>query len=108
MTLPARERSESEALRAVAMIVSSLGAAGGGVVGRAALGEDLGEAPVHHLDLAEGADHHVRGLQVAVDHPPRVGIGDRLGDRLEDRQEAGEVAPRRGRGRRGGRPGSGP
>ena len=51
--------------------------------------QDLGQAPVHHLHLAERADHHVRGLQVAVDHAPRVRVGHRLADLLEDREEAG-------------------
>ena len=65
--------------------------AGRGVVDDAAAGQDLGQAPVHHLDLAEAADHHVRRLQVAVDHPAGVGVGHRLGDRLEDREEPGQV-----------------
>ena len=43
-------------------------------------GQDLGQAPVHHLHLAERADHHVRGLQVAVDHASGVGVGNRLAD----------------------------
>jgi hypothetical protein len=57
--------------------------------------QDLGQAPVHHLDLAEAAHHDVGGLQVAVDHPLRVGIGHRLGDLLEDPQEPGQVVGRR-------------
>ncbi len=97
MTDPACDRSESsEPLRAVAMTVSpawsSLPALR--VVDDPAARQDLGQAPVHHLDLAERADHHVRRLQVAVDHAPGVGVGDRLGDRLEDRQEAGQVVGR--------------
>ncbi len=32
--------------------------------------QDLGQAPVHDLDLAEAAHHDVRRLQVAVDDPP--------------------------------------
>jgi hypothetical protein len=28
----------------------------------------FGQAPVHHLDFAVGADHDVVGLEVAVDH----------------------------------------
>ena len=61
--------------------------------------QDLGQAPVHHLDLAEAADHHVRRLQVAVDHAAGVGVGHRLADRLEDRQEPGQVVGRRRAGR---------
>ena len=56
--------------------------------------EHLGQAPVHHLDLAEAAHHDVRRLQVAVDHAPGVGVGHRLADLLEDGQE-----PRAGRAR---------
>ena len=67
------------------------------VVGDAAPGQDLGQAPVHHLDLAEAADHHVRRLQVAVDHAAGVGVGHRLGDWLEDRQEPGLVVGGSGR-----------
>ncbi len=70
------------------------GLAGLGVVDDAAAGQDLGQAPVHHLDLAERADHHVRRFQIAVDHPPGVGVGDGLGDRLEDGEKAGQIVGR--------------
>ena len=49
--------------------------------------EDLGQPPVHDLDLAERADHHVGRLQVAVDDAVGVGVADRLADLLEDGQE---------------------
>ena len=65
-----------------------------GVVGHAAAGQDLGQAPVHHLHLAERAHHHVRRFQVAVDHAPGVGVGHRLGDGLEDRQEPRQLGGR--------------
>ena len=68
--------------------------AGPGVVDDPPPGQDLGQAPVHHLDLAKTANHDVRGLQIAVDHPPGVGIRHRLGDVLEDRQEPGQVGRR--------------
>ncbi len=61
------------------------------LVGNVPFLQDLGQAPVHHLDLAEAAHHHVRGLQVPVDHPPCMGIGHRLADGLEDGKEAGKV-----------------
>ena len=64
------------------------------LVGRAPRREDLGQAPVHHLHLAEIADHDVRGLQVAVDHAPGMGIGHRLADILEDPQEPGQLVGR--------------
>ena len=48
-----------------------------------AFAEDLGESPVHDLDLAEGTDHDVGRLQVAVDDAAAVGVGDRLADLLE-------------------------
>ncbi len=66
-----------------------------GVVDHAAARQDLGQTPVHDLDLAEAADHHVGGLQVAVDHPPGVGVGDGLADLLEDAQDAGQGVLRR-------------
>ena len=66
------------------------------LVGHAPFGEDLGQAPVHHLDLAEGAHHHVGRLEVAVDHAAGVGVGDRLADLLEDRQEPRDVEGRVG------------
>ena len=62
--------------------------------------EHLGQPPVHDLDLAELPDHDVRRLQVAVDHPVRVGVPDRLADLLEDGHAAAAV---RGRRRRAGR-----
>ena len=55
----------------------------------------LGQAPIHHLQLAEGADHHVGRLQVAVDHPLAVGVGQRLAHLLEHLKEARQVAGRR-------------
>ena len=42
--------------------------------------------PVHHLDLAEGADHHVGGLEITVNNPVGVGVADGLADGLEDGQ----------------------
>ena len=69
----------------------AIGLAGLLVVHDAAAGQDLGQAPVHHLHLAEGADHDVGRLEVAVDHAAGVGVGHGLGDGLEDRQEPGAV-----------------
>src|SRR5713226_3524754 len=34
--------------------------------------QNFGEAPVHHQDFTEGADHNVCGLQIAVQHAARV------------------------------------
>jgi hypothetical protein len=53
--------------------------------------EDLGQPPVHHLDLAEGADHHVGRLKVAVDDVVGVGVADGLANGLEDRQQPAAV-----------------
>ena len=50
------------------------------------LTDDLGQAPVEHDHLAVAAEHHVFGLEIAVDHPPRVRIADRLTD-LDERLE---------------------
>jgi hypothetical protein len=58
-------------------------------------GQVLGEAPVDHDDLAEAADQHVGGLEVAVDDLLRVGVGDRVGDGdhvLEQGEPAREAA----------------
>ena len=56
--------------------------------GRRLLPEHFGEPPIHDLDLAEGADHHVGGLEIAVNHPVGVGVADGLANRLEDGQPA--------------------
>ena len=48
----------------------------------------LGEAPVHHEHLAEAPDHDVVGLEIPVDHPPGVGVGNRLADGVEHVDEA--------------------
>ena len=55
------------------------------------LGQDLGQAPVHHLDLAEVAYHDVGRFQIAMDHAPGVGISDRLADLLEDVEESRQI-----------------
>jgi hypothetical protein len=51
------------------------------------LAEHLGQPPVHHLHLAEATDHDVGGLEVAVDHPVRVGVRHRLARLLKHRHE---------------------
>ena len=73
--------------------------AGPRIIGDTAARQDLGQAPVHHLDLAEAADHHVRRLQVAMDHAAGVGVGHRLAmaakiDRNRGRSSAGSRAGR--------------
>ena len=50
----------------------------GRVVAGAGVAEDLGDPPVDDQGLAERAEHDVRGLEVAVDDPPAVGVGDRV------------------------------
>ncbi len=40
----------------------------------------LGEAEIDELHAAAGRDHHVRGLQVAVDHALGVRLGEAFGD----------------------------
>ena len=55
-------------------------------------GQVLGQAPVHDLHFAEGADHDVGRLQVAVDDAPAVGEADRLAhlrERLEQPRPVG-------------------
>ena len=89
-TEPACEAYVSDVLRAVSTIVSR-SVFGRALVDHGRRAQDLGQAPVHHLHFAEAADHHVVGLEVAMDHAPGVRIGHRLADRLEDREEAGPV-----------------
>jgi hypothetical protein len=45
-----------------------------------------GDAEVQHLDGVVGADHDVRGLEVAVDDPVGVGAGQRARHRGHDRE----------------------
>ena len=61
-----------------------------GGAGRIRRGGRLGQAPVDDQGLAEGAEHDVRGLEVAVDHPPAVGVGDRVADVDEPPEELAE------------------
>ena len=53
-----------------------------------------GEAPVHDVDLAEGAEHDVVRLEVPVDDAARVGVADRLGGLVEERDHPVEAQPR--------------
>jgi hypothetical protein len=48
--------------------------------------DELGKAEVQHLHQAGGRDHHVRGLDVAVDDAGRVGRGEAAGDLHRDPQ----------------------
>ena len=64
--------------------------------------DDLGQAPVQDDHLAEVAQDDVLPLQVAVDHPPRVGVRQRVADADEGVEQRDEVE----RGRRPG--GAGP
>ncbi|MCO5165167.1 MAG: hypothetical protein M9894_02210 [Planctomycetes bacterium] len=50
------------------------------------------EAPVHHQHLAEGADHDVLGLEVAVDHALAVRVGHRLRHLHERLEEVARLA----------------
>jgi hypothetical protein len=49
-------------------------------------GQPLGQAEVDDLREAVGRDHHVLGLQVAVDDPNGVGLGQPLGDLRRNRE----------------------
>ena len=60
-------------------------------VALAAQRQPFRQTPIHDLDLAEGPDHDVERLQVAVDHPLAVGVGHGLAHLLENLQEPGEV-----------------
>ena len=48
--------------------------------------EDLGQSPIHDQHLAELPDHHIRRLDVAVKHSPRMGECDGVADLPEDEQ----------------------
>src|SRR5262245_65801741 len=51
------------------------------------LAHHLGDAPVQEDGLAVGAEHHVLGLQVAVQDAVAVRVGDRLAEREEDLEQ---------------------
>jgi len=63
--------------------------------GRARAREVLRQPPVHHLHFGERPDHHVRGLQVAVNDPVGVRVPDALTDLLEDGDEPAALGARR-------------
>src|SRR5437879_13381117 len=48
--------------------------------------EDLGQAPVHHQDLAEGTNHDVFRFQIAVQHAAHVRKRHGLTNPLEEAQ----------------------
>jgi hypothetical protein len=58
--------------------------------------EDLGESPVHDLDLAERPHHDVRGLQVAVQDASAVRVGQRLTQLGKDPQKTRQLVGGRG------------
>jgi hypothetical protein len=64
---------------------SRIGAAIRRLVGLAALGQHLGQAPVDHLHFSVRADHDVGRLDVAVNHAPGMRVRHCLADGLEDR-----------------------
>ena len=63
------------------------------------LADDLRDAPVEHVDLAEVAEHDVGRLEIAVDDAARVRELDREADVDERAQQALAREPRRDRGR---------
>ena len=87
MTEPVCDSSTSVPVRPVWITVSWRNPPGLCLVGDAFPRQHLGQAPVHHEDLAKAADHDIRGLQVAVDDTPDVSVGHRQADLLEDAQE---------------------
>src|SRR5207237_6925920 len=52
------------------------------------LTDDLRDAPVEHVDLAEVAEHDVVGLEIAMDDPADVRELDREADLREAAQQA--------------------
>lgn len=91
--------------------VGTSGVAGGGAAGlgvttkvpdapvampgrsRAAAGQNLGEAPVHHEHFTKLAHHDVLRLEVPVDDALRVRKGDRVANLLEDGQQGVQGIP---------------
>ena len=63
---------------------------GGRVRRRVVAADDLGQAPVDDQGLAVGAQQDIGRLEVAMDHAPAVGIGDRVADVDEPAQELAE------------------
>src|SRR5215470_9897172 len=47
------------------------------------LSQDLGQAPIHHQHFAEGADHDVRRLQIAMQNSARMGKRNCVADPKE-------------------------
>ena len=52
--------------------------------------ERLGQAPIEHEHLAEGAQHHVGRLQVAMDDALGVGVADGVTDADKGGQQAAQ------------------
>ncbi len=55
--------------------------------GRIGVPRHLGQAPVHHLHLAELPDHQVGRLEVSMDHTPAMGKRQGVADLAEDAQQ---------------------
>ena len=79
---------------------------GTGAIGALGPAEHLGQAPVDDQRLVVRAEQHVGRLQIAVQHPPAVGIGHRVADAHEPAQQLPQLQRRApsGRGRRRRRP----
>jgi hypothetical protein len=65
----------------------------GGVFARRLVLHHLGETEVEHLDDTVGRDHHVAGLQVAVDDALGMGGGEGVRDRDRDAQRFAQAHP---------------
>ena len=64
-----------------------LGAGGLDAGGRILGAGELGEAPVEQVHLAEVAEHDVARLEIAVQHPARIGEGHRQADAAQGGEE---------------------
>ena len=53
--------------------------------------QDFRHAPIHDVNHAKIADHDVRGFQIAMHDPMRMGERDGLADRFEDLQKFGQI-----------------
>ena len=52
--------------------------------------EDLAQPPIHYQDFPKWANHHILGLEIAMDDSTRVSKCDRLGDAQQQAQAISE------------------
>src|SRR5215211_1526173 len=53
--------------------------------------DEFGQAEVENLGMTIGRDHHVLGLEIAMNYPSVVCLGKSFGDVLQNAEEFGEI-----------------